>query len=299
MLGFTIKMNGKVWCQILPRNVSWVGGGSSCMCLASSYKKAKPGTALEPPLLAHFAPLLRPGTALQQAVQLQGCTILPCVPIHLLAEMRNICWHGRSEEHPRQATPCPVPAAALPLGAIRRCQPGPWGLGTTPGEPEQPRQAQTRLKTFGLANACRLQEKGLERELEERRRAELGVSFSTTGQVRAGTPSIPTAVESDAFARPGDGSTPPSSCRQPLGGAASPSPLDSAGAAKVPAPRSLLQPQQPVTVCTQVETSQTQREGFYAGDRNESKHFLNSPARASHPAGAKGPELPTGRLLPP
>lgn len=242
-------------------------GGSSWACLACSYKKAKPGTALEPPLLARFAPLLRPGTALQQAVQLQGCTILPRVPIHLPAEIRNICWHGQSEEHPWQATPCPVPAAALPLGATRQHQPGPGGLGTTPGEPEQARQAQTRLKTFGLANACRLQEKGLEKELEERQRAELGVSFSTMGQVRAGTPSIPAAVESDTFARPGDGSTSPPSCRQPLGGAASPSPLDSAGAAKVPASRSLLQPQQPATVCTQAETRQTQREGFYAGNR--------------------------------
>lgn len=63
---------------------------------------------------------------------------------------------------------------------------------------------------------------------------------------------------------------------------------------RLPGPCSnLLLPQQPVTVCAWVETRQTQREGFYAGDGNESKHFLNPPAHVSHqcslpPHGGKG-----------
>lgn len=95
------------------------GGGSSWARFACSYKKAKPGTAPELPLLPPFAPLLRLGAALQQDVQLQGCITLPYVPVRLPAEVRNICCYGQSKEHPWPATPCSILAAALLLSTVR------------------------------------------------------------------------------------------------------------------------------------------------------------------------------------
>lgn len=103
----------------------FLGGGRSWVSLACSYKNTKPGSALELLLLVGFAPLLRLRAALQQDVQLQGCIILPYVPIHVPAEIRSICCHHQSKERSGQAPPCPVLAAILQI--MRVLAPGGWG----------------------------------------------------------------------------------------------------------------------------------------------------------------------------
>lgn len=118
------------------------------------------------------------------------------------------------------------------------------GAGDDLQGPERPREAQTRLKAFSSANVCHLQNggwKGNWRKGEGQSRVFHFLPRDRSRQARRASPLLlsQTRLLAQTMAQP---LLP--DARSGPGGAASPSPSDlpGAGAAKVPTPRSLLQP---------------------------------------------------------